>query len=485
MNSSSSQPRPVRLGAGRIVVVIVAALAALAGLASSAGGAVLVGAHATQRDSHGFYATRTERFSTSTYALTSRVDLGQAPGERDWTIVHPVGTVRIRATGGDAHPLFVAIGPEADVDRWLAGVSHEQVTGADFGPFHTRTTIVSGEATPTRPDEQRFWAASAAGGGTQTVSWPSTGGHWTMVVMNADAQRGVTADVAVGAKTAVLLPIGIGLVAFGLLLLVASALLVFAALRGQAAAGQLAQAPAATVSGAYPARLNGRLDQPLSRWLWLVKWVLVIPHVVVLAMLWLAVMVLTIAAGFAILFTGRYPRSIFGFNVGVMRWTWRVSFYATSAFGTDRYPPFSLASDPDYPADFTVDHPDHLSRGLVLVKWWLLALPHYVIVAVFAGGWSIGWAGRWRTAGGGGLIALLSLIAVVVLAFKGRYPPSIFEFVMGLNRWCFRVLAYVALMTDAYPPFRLDSGGVDPGSVLPPPTPPTPGQPAQLVEAKV
>jgi len=221
--------------------------------------------------------------------------------------------------------------------------------------------------------------------------------------------------------------------------------------------------------------------------LWLVKWVLVIPHVVVLALLWLAVTVLTIAAGFAILFTGRYPRSIFDFNVGVMRWTWRVSFYATSAFGTDRYPPFSLAHDPQYPADFTVDYPDHLSRGLVLVKWWLLALPHYVIVAVFAGGWGIGSTGAWRIAGGGGggLIALLSLIAVVVLAFKGRYPRSIFEFVMGLNRWCFRVLAYVALMTDTYPPFRLDSGGLDPGSVLPPPTPPPSGEPTRLLEAGV
>jgi hypothetical protein len=212
----------------------------------------------------------------------------------------------------------------------------------------------------------------------------------------------------------------------------------------------------------YPVRLEGELDPGVSRWQWLVKWLLVIPHVVVLAFLWLAVTFLTVFAGFAILFTGRYPRSVFDFNVGVMRWTWRVGFYTVNAFGTDRYPPFSLRPDPSYPAALDVSYPDHLSRGLVLVKWWLLAIPHYLVVAIFAGGWGIGELGAWRTAGGGGLIALLAFIAVIVLAVRGRYPRSIFDFVMGLNRWCFRVLAYVALLRDEYPPFRLDMGGHEP-----------------------
>jgi Domain of unknown function (DUF4389) len=214
----------------------------------------------------------------------------------------------------------------------------------------------------------------------------------------------------------------------------------------------------------YPARLDGHLDPHLSRWLWLVKWLLVIPHIVVLAFLWLALTFLTIVAGFAILFTGRYPRGIFDFNVGVMRWTWRVSFYAISAFGTDRYPPFTLRPDADYPATFTVAYPANLSRGLVLVKWWLLALPQYLIVGFFAGGWGLGWSGGWRSASGGGLISLLAVIAGVILLIRGRYPRSIFDFVMGMNRWCYRVLAYAALMRDEYPPFRLDTGGTDPGS---------------------
>ena len=132
---------------------------------------------------------------------------------------------------------------------------------------------------------------------------------------------------------------------------------------------------------------NGTLDPNLSRWLWLVKWLLVLPHLVVLAFLWLAVTVTTVIAGFAILFTRHYPRGLFDFNVAVMRWTWRVCFYAFSAFGTDTYPPFSLHAEPSYSADFTMDYPEELSRGLILVKWWLLAVPQYLLVAIFAGGW--------------------------------------------------------------------------------------------------
>jgi|SRR5450755_3799552 hypothetical protein len=213
-------------------------------------------------------------------------------------------------------------------------------------------------------------------------------------------------------------------------------------------------------AAAYPVRVDGTLDRRLSRWLWLVKWVLAIPHCVVLAFLWLAFAVLSAAALVAILFTGRYPRAIFDFNVGVLRWTWRVQYYAYGALGTDRYPPFSLRDDLTYPARLQVEYPQRLSRGLVLVKWWLLAIPHYLVVGLFAGGTYAVWHV------GGGLIGVLVLIAAVVVAVTGRYPEPVFDFVLGMNRWVLRVAAYAALMTDRYPPFRLDLGGTDPGSTL-------------------
>ena len=109
----------------------------------------------------------------------------------------------------------------------------------------------------------------------------------------------------------------------------------------------------------YPVSVEGELGPALSRWLWLVKWLLIIPNLIVLLFLWVAFVVLTIVALFAILFTGRYPRGIFDFGVGVLRWSWRVGYYGYSALATDRYPPFSLSSR-DYPANLEVEYPERL-----------------------------------------------------------------------------------------------------------------------------
>jgi hypothetical protein len=230
-----------------------------------------------------------------------------------------------------------------------------------------------------------------------------------------------------------------------------------------------------TDTSPYPLRLTGELSPQLSRWLWLVKWLLAIPHFVVLFFLWIAFVAVSVVAFFAILFTGRYPRSLFEFNVGVLRWSWRVGFYSYSALGTDAYPPFTLKDVPDYPARLEVAYPESLSRALVLVKWWLLALPHYLVVAVFVGGASAG-AGADRMWGAGGLVGLLVLFAGVMLLFTRRYPQPLYDFVLGMNRWAFRVAAYATLMTDEYPPFRLDMGGDEPpasatGDVVPAPVP--------------
>jgi Domain of unknown function (DUF4389) len=151
----------------------------------------------------------------------------------------------------------------------------------------------------------------------------------------------------------------------------------------------------------------------------------------VLFFLWLGFFGASVVAFVAILITGCYPRPLFGFTLGVLRWNWRVNYYGYSALGTDRYPPFTLAEVPDYPARLDVPYPGQLSRGLVLVKWWLLTLPHYLILSIFVGGglWlgsrgatDSGWRDGWM---GGGLVGLLVLIAAIVLLFTGRYPPSL------------------------------------------------------------
>ncbi|MEU8226152.1 DUF4389 domain-containing protein [Kribbella sp. NPDC048915] len=238
----------------------------------------------------------------------------------------------------------------------------------------------------------------------------------------------------------------------------------------------------------YPVRVDGALDDRLNRWLWLVKWVLVIPHLFVLAVLWIAFGVLSLVAFFAILFTRRYPRAIFDFNVGVLRWTWRVEFYAYGALGTDRYPPFTLQDVPSYPAHFDVEYPQHLSRGLVLVKWWLLAIPHYIVVGIFlgTGTWFASTADDRAWIWAGGLVGLLVLVAAVVLLFTGRYPRSVFDLILGMQRWALRVAAYAGLMVDQYPPFRLDMGGDDPSTTRlhqsPPTGPPVGGPPPSPID---
>jgi hypothetical protein len=189
----------------------------------------------------------------------------------------------------------------------------------------------------------------------------------------------------------------------------------------------------------YPVSITGELSDPPSRWQWLFKWLLAVPHYIILYFLGIAAAVVTVIAFFAILFTGKYPRSLFDFVAGFWRWTWRVGFYGYSVLGTDKYPPFSLDKG-GYPAEFDIVYPEKLSQGLVLVKWWLLAIPHFIIVSVFSN-----------------VIEILILVCGIILLFTGKYPEDLFKFVVGMNRWIYRVYAYVSLMTDEYPPFRFDA----------------------------
>ena len=188
--------------------------------------------------------------------------------------------------------------------------------------------------------------------------------------------------------------------------------------------------------------LYANLDEPLSRGLWLIKWLLLIPHYIVLSVLGFVAAFTFVFTFFAILFTGRYPRSLFDFHLAIIRWAWRVEFYGYQALATDQYPPFQLFGDIDYPADISIDYPENLNRWLVLVKW-LLVLPHLIVLGILRGS-------------EGGLSTLLVMIAAVILLFTGRYPRSIYDLLMGIHQWWYRTVVYFVLMTDKYPEFRLE-----------------------------
>jgi hypothetical protein len=445
---------------GKILAAVFGALAALVAAGLFAVGVGLTWVWGTARDADGFITSSEVTLSTAEYAVTSQgLDLGARPG--DWLPSGELLEVRLSVAPESERSVFIGIGPTDLVDAYLTGVGTVEVTDISPGGRVTYATS-TGSAPATPPADQTFWVASSVGATTQSLDWALEPGTWSVVVMNADGSSGVAVSATAGAKIGLLVPIAVGMMVAAVVAAGVAGVLLIVAFRRETGAR-----PAASAAGigAYPLRLEGHLDPGLSRGMWLVKWLLAIPHVIVLGFLWVGFVVSTMVAFFSILLTGRYPRSIFEFNVGVLRWSWRVGFYAFSAIGTDVYPPFTLERA-DYPADLDVDYPERLSRGLVLVKWWLLAIPHYIIVGILTSG-LVSWAtpladGRAAAQTGTGLIGILVFVAGVILLFSGRYPHGLFDLIVGLNRWVYRVAAYAALMTDEYPPFRLDMGGPEP-----------------------
>jgi len=228
-----ARPSSRRWNGGRVVAVVAATITALVALALLAGALGLLTAHALLRDAEGYYASSTERFETDTYALTAEsLRLGDVGGGVAGGLVErAAGTVRVSATSAGRGPVFVGIAAAADVDRWMVSSAHEEVTDAHVDPFSYDSVRRSGITTPGRPAGRQFWVASAAGRGTQTAEWEVEQGRWAVVIMNADARRGVRADVRVAARPRLVVPVAVALLAGGLLLLAAAGTGLWLALR--------------------------------------------------------------------------------------------------------------------------------------------------------------------------------------------------------------------------------------------------------------
>jgi hypothetical protein len=217
--------------ARKTTILVVGSLATIAGLGLGIAGGALVWAHNTQRDAGGYYSTSAERLGTGSFALTSeKVDLGYDASDYRWVPGGPT-TVRMQATSASTTPVFVGIGPAADVDRYLAGAAHAEITDFEVDPFRPELRDIPGTTRPATPTSQSFWAASSHGAGTQTVTWPAQSGDWKVVVMNADGAPGVAVDVSVGGKTGVLQPLGLGMGAVAIVLLAGGAGLLVAGSR--------------------------------------------------------------------------------------------------------------------------------------------------------------------------------------------------------------------------------------------------------------
>jgi len=184
----------------------------------------------------------------------------------------------------------------------------------------------------------------------------------------------------------------------------------------------------------YPLRFDVQYPERLSRLLIFVKWLLAIPHLIVVYLLGIVSSLFMLIAFFAILFTRRYPRGLFDFVVGVNRWSANLTAYV--GLLRDEYPPFSWEAG-TYPVTYEVDYPEQLSRWLIFVKW-LLIIPHvivlYLLIIVALVVWTVGW---------------------FAILFTGSFPRGMFDFVVGVLRWNYRVNAYTGLLRDEYPPFSL------------------------------
>src|SRR5690349_3312894 len=206
MNQQSNAPR--------VAAIVAGAVAGLIGFALLAGGGALLWGDAKKGDD-GYLSSAKHRFAASSYAIVSG-DMDINNDAPKWLVRDHLGKLRVKATSDK--PVFVGVAPTRDVNAYLSQTAHASVEHLDFWPFSVSYDHHPGHAHPLPPADQRFWAASAHGNGTQTLSWKVRHGNWSVVVMNADGSRGVDAQVSAAANLPILSGIAWSTLGMGIVL---------------------------------------------------------------------------------------------------------------------------------------------------------------------------------------------------------------------------------------------------------------------------
>jgi len=194
--------------------MVFASIGGLIGLALLVGGIAVLAAYAFARDDDGYFSSDRRQLESATYAITTEdIDLGV--DEADWAPDEVLGDVRVQVDGGDK-PVFVGIGSDDDVDRYLGNVTRDELI--EFDGDNPEFDVHEGSTPRAPPGEQDFWVAEAEGPGEQALTWDAEFGRWTAVVMNADAARGIDVEADAGVKLDWAIWAGLGMLVVGLLI---------------------------------------------------------------------------------------------------------------------------------------------------------------------------------------------------------------------------------------------------------------------------
>jgi hypothetical protein len=219
--------RPSGWSGGRITALVIGSLLGFVSVVLLGAGGTALWADLTQRDA-GYITTDVHQFSTSGSALTT-VPTHLGSGGTGWLYAPALlDKVRIRVTPASPDSaLFVGIGPTADVDRYLAGVSKTVIS--EF--WGDKVQAIGGAIAASPPGTQAFWVASSTGPGARTLEWKPVDGSWTVVVMNAEGRPGIDVAADLGARMPALLWIAIGVLVAGGVLATGAGLLIVGAVR--------------------------------------------------------------------------------------------------------------------------------------------------------------------------------------------------------------------------------------------------------------